>query len=151
MSTLFWNNLPYSQCPSDTTRSNVVCFFLTECICINYMCIIYAVCTAQSMCLYLLYNNQYYCQFDNARNQMWSPIKENQANRFSHLFHMFWTKSRFNWKINFKKANWETFESKVPRWWLEETRAELRNWRNWKLTLLLEERTAALGVTGTAA
>lgn len=24
------------------------------CSCINYMCIIYAVCTAQSMCLYLL-------------------------------------------------------------------------------------------------
>lgn len=37
-------------------------FVLCECICINYMCIIYAVCTAQSMCLYLLYGNQYYYQ-----------------------------------------------------------------------------------------
>lgn len=36
------------------------CIFFSPfaCICINYMCIIYAVCTAQSMCLYLLYSNQ---------------------------------------------------------------------------------------------
>ena len=37
-------------------------FFLRECNRINYMCIIYAVCTAQSMCLYLLYSNQHYYQ-----------------------------------------------------------------------------------------
>lgn len=39
---------------------------------------------------------------------------------------------------------------KLPWWRLEETRAELYDWREGKRTLLLEERTAALSVTGTA-
>lgn len=50
--------------PMSQWHNKIQCgmFFLRECICINYMCIIYAVCTAQSMCLYLLYSNQYYYQ-----------------------------------------------------------------------------------------
>lgn len=59
--TLF-NILLFNQYPSDTTRSNGECFFSSECFCINYMCIIYAVCTVQSMCLYLLFCNQDYYQ-----------------------------------------------------------------------------------------
>ncbi len=94
LSTVLSNNLPYIQCPSDRIKSNVV-FFLCECICINYMCIIYALCTAQSMCLYLLYSNQYYCQLPTIPTMEW----DQQSEKFWQIYYHIWS-------ICFK-TNWE--------------------------------------------
>lgn len=47
-----------NYCPSATKGPMLYFPPSFACICINYMCIIYAACTAQSMCLYLLSSNQ---------------------------------------------------------------------------------------------
>lgn len=97
------------------------------------MCIIYAVCTAQSMCLYLLYSNQQPDQ------ETILPIRCDRqlTDQLDHHICFTLFGKLIGWLTNFK----------IPWRQTEETRAELCDWRKGKLVIGGEDSR----VTGTAA